>query len=168
MPLLLIRLEDHLSKLLLALIVVLVFAAGVARTLGMPLVWSVDLAQLMFIWLCFLGANRALRLKAHIGVDFFVRKVPFGQRRIVEIALGLMVLGFLAVLAWTGVKLTVLNWERVFGDSGLSYAWVTAAVPVGAGLLAVTLVAHLARAVRDRSLVFAADPDLDRSSTQLG
>lgn len=168
MPLLLITLEDYLSKLLLALIVVLVFVAGIARTLGEPLVWSVDMAQLMFVWLCFLGANRALRLKAHIGVDFFVRKIPHRSRRVVEITLGLVVLAFLAVLAWTGAKLTLLNWERVFGDSGLSYAWVTAAVPIGAGLLAVTLVAHLARAVRDRSLVFAADPDLDRSASQLG
>lgn len=168
MAAILIRLEDALSKALLAAITLLVFAAGVSRTFGAPLIWSVDLAQLLFIWLCFLGANRALRIKAHIGVDFFVRKLPARARWAVELVLGLAALGFLAVLAWTGFQLTMLNLERVFGDSGLSYAWVTAAVPIGALLLAITLGVHLVRAVTGGGLVFAADRDLDRSTSQLG
>lgn len=77
---LLIRLEDIASKTLLAAIVMLVFLAAVGRSLGYPLIWSVDMAQLLFIWLCFLGANRAMRAKAHVGVDLFVRKLPHASR----------------------------------------------------------------------------------------
>ncbi len=51
----LISLEFLLAKLLLACIVLLVFAAAVVRSVGHPLIWSVDVAQLMFIWLCFLA-----------------------------------------------------------------------------------------------------------------
>ncbi|HUN11285.1 MAG TPA: TRAP transporter small permease [Rhabdaerophilum sp.] len=165
-----IRIEDAVSKLLLAIITLLVFVAAMARTLGDPMIWSVDLAQLLFVWLCFLGANRAMRIKAHIGVDFFVRKLPLTPRWLLEIVLGLLTLGFLMTLAYTGYKLTLLNWQRVYGDSGISYAWVTGAVPVGCALLSVTVLINLVRAIRDRKLVFYADKasEVDRSETQLG
>lgn len=170
MPELYIRIEDAASKLLLAIITLLVFVAAIARTLGDPMIWSVDVAQLLFIWLCFLGANRAMRIKTHIGVDFFVRKLPMTPRWILEVALGALTLGFLLTLAVTGYQLTLLNWQRVYGDSGISYAWVTGAVPVGCALLSVSVLINLVRAIRDRKLVFYADKtsEIDRSETQLG
>jgi TRAP-type C4-dicarboxylate transport system permease small subunit len=161
------RIEDVLARTLLAAIVVLVFAAALARSFGHPLIWSVDLAQLLFIWLCFLGANRAMRIKAHIGVDYFVRKAPFAARRWIEFGLGLLALAFLIALAVAGYRLTLLNWQRVYGDSGISYAWVTGAVPVGCLLLGVTLAVNLAAALRHGGLVFY-NADLDRSQSQLG
>ncbi|WP_333822334.1 TRAP transporter small permease [Pinisolibacter sp.] len=162
------RLELFAAKALLAAIVVLVFAAAVGRTFGYPLVWSVDVAQLLFIWVCFLGANRALRLKTHIGVDFFVRNLPRAARHRVELVLAIVVLAFLGALAVSGYKLTMMNWQRVYGDSGISYAWVTVAVPVGAAMLAITLVGHVVGALRSGGLVFYADRTVDRSQSQLG
>lgn len=162
------RLELFAAKALLAAIVVLVFAAAVGRSFGYPLVWSVDVAQLLFIWVCFLGANRALRLKTHIGVDLFVRALPRSLRHWIELALAVLTLAFLITLAVSGYKLTVLNWQRVYGDSGISYAWVTAAVPIGAAMLAITLVGHIVGSLRTQSLVFYADRSIDRSESQLG
>lgn len=164
----LIRLEFALAKILLAAIVLLVFGAAVGRSLGYPLIWSVDMAQLMFVWLCFLGANRAMRLKVHIGVDFFVRRLPRAPRWYIEIALGLITLAFLATLAISGYRLMMLNWQRVYGDSGIPYAWVTAAVPVGALILGLSVAVNLIDAIRRRKLVFYAERELDRSETQLG
>ena len=46
---------------LLAGITGLVFVAAIMRFFGHPLTWSVDMAQLLFIWLCMLGATRAMR-----------------------------------------------------------------------------------------------------------
>ena len=164
----LISAEFLVAKVLLAAIVVLVFLAALGRSFGYPLIWSIDVAQLLFIWVCFLGANRAMRLKAHIGVDLFVRKLPRTPRWLIEIGLALLALAFLGALAVSGYRLTLLNWQRVYGDSGISYAWVTAAVPVGAALLALTITINLIHALRTRSLVFYADRGLDRSDSQLG
>jgi TRAP-type C4-dicarboxylate transport system permease small subunit len=165
-----VRAEDALSKFLLAAITLLVFFAAIMRTIGSPMIWSVDVAQLLFVWLCFLGANRAMRVKAHIGVDFFVRKMPHGQRWVLELALGLLTLVFLITLAIAGYRLTILNSQRIFGDSGISYAWVTSAVPVGCMLMTVTVLINLTKAIRDRKLVFYAEKsaEIDRSETQLG
>jgi TRAP-type transport system small permease protein len=162
------RIEDAVTKLLLCGIVVLVFLAAIARSIGDPMIWSVDLAQLLFLWLSVLGANRAMRLKAHIGVDLFMRKVPRTPRWLIEIGLGLVTLAFLAVLAVTGSELTLMNWQRIYGDSGISYAWVTAAVPVGAVLIGLTVLQNLIGAFRSGALVFYADRAVDRSDSQLG
>ncbi|MEF2070857.1 TRAP transporter small permease [Consotaella aegiceratis] len=150
-------LEGLLGKLLLAAIVVLVFVAAVARTLDHPLIWSVDLAQALFVWLCFLGATRALGRRAHIGVDYFVQRLPLGYRRVLDFVLAAVAVVFLATMAWFGLQLTLLNWERVYGDSGISYAWVTIAVPIGCALLALILLGQMVIAVRDRKLIFARD-----------
>ena len=40
-----------------------------------------------------------------------------------------------------GYQLTLLNRERLFGDSGLSYAYVTMAVPAGCLFLSLAIIA---------------------------
>jgi TRAP-type C4-dicarboxylate transport system permease small subunit len=145
----LVRAEAVFGMLLLAVIVVLVFAAGILRWFGYPLVWSVDLAQMLFLWVSFVGANQALRKRTHIGVDLLVRLSPARFRRLIEVALALVTLGFLLTMVVMGYRLTMLNLERVYGDSGISYAFVTGAVPVGCLLLAITLSGHLLALIRD-------------------
>ncbi len=158
---LLVRAEAAFGKLLLVIIVILVFAAGILRWFDHPLIWSVDLAQLLFLWVSFIGANQALRNRAHIGMDLLVRPLPLQLRRIVEIALALVTLAFLLIMVVMGYRLTALNLQRIYGDSGISYAYVTGAVPVGCLLLAITLCGHLVRLFRywrtEKRLVFA-DP----------
>ncbi|MGQ9368530.1 TRAP transporter small permease [Azospirillum sp. ST 5-10] len=137
------KVEAAVAMLLLAVIVVLVFAAGLMRWFGHPLVWSVDLAQLLFVWVAFLGADMALRKRAHIGIDYVVKRLPVRVRAILELVLGAVVLGFLLSMTVLGYRLTMLNLERQFGDSGISYAFVTSAVPIGCLLLAFTLLSQI-------------------------
>ena len=165
------QIELAVGTALLAVIVVLVFSAAIMRFFGTPLIWSVDVAQLLFIWLCFLGATKAMREKAHIGIDLLVRRLGHRRRLMVEIAVTAVVLVFLALLAVEGTKLTLMNRQRLFGDSGLSYAFVTAAVPVGSLMLAVALLYNLAGAWRRRrdghSLVYSRSDPHDPVTTEL-
>lgn len=144
------QIELAICVILLAVITGLVFVASVMRFFGYPLVWSVDLAQLLFIWVCFLGADKAMRDKTHLGMEVPVKYLPHKYHLWVELACSVIVLAFLAALAFKGYELTLLNIERTFGDSTLSYGWVTAAVPVGCALLAASLVNNMVNAFRRR------------------
>ncbi len=162
-----VRAEAAFGKLLLVIIVLLVFAAGVLRWFDHPLIWSVDLAQLLFLWIAFIGANQALRKRVHIGVDLLVRPLPPRIRRPIEIALALITLAFLLVMAVVGYRLTMLNMQRIYGDSGIPYAFVTGAVPVGCLLLAATLIGHLVGLVRGwRSGSYLVFADQNRGETE--
>ena len=170
MPGFLGKIEFFVGAVLLAVITFLVFIAAVMRFFGHPLIWSVDLAQLLFIWLCFVGATRAMRERVHLGVDFLVRLFPFAARRLIETALSFLFIAFLLVLAYEGYKLTMLNWQRVFGDSGLSYAWVTISVPAGSILLTISILSNTVLSWRSdegtKRLVFTRSKSTDELANQ--
>lgn len=136
---------------LLATITGLVFVAAVMRFFGQPLTWSVDLAQLLFVWLCMLGATRAMRQKSHLGMEILASRLGYSRQFWLEMAMSVVVLAFLAALVVEGMQLTLLNRERTFGDSTLSYAWVTAAVPVGCALLGIALIYNMVCAYHRRA-----------------
>jgi TRAP-type C4-dicarboxylate transport system permease small subunit len=140
--------EVLLANVLLVIIVGLVFAAGILRWFGHPLVWSVDLAQLLFVWVSFLGADLALRKRAHIGIDYLVRRLPARAHVVLDIVLSLVAMAFLLAMVGLGYQLTMLNLERLYGDSGISYGFVTIAVPAGCLLLSSTLIQQVIRALR--------------------
>ena len=142
------QIELAICVALLAIITGLVFVAAIMRFYGYPLVWSVDMAQLLFIWLCFLGASRAMREKSHLGMEVMVKYLGYRPQFWLEQVCSAIVLAFLGILVVEGVKLTLLNSERTFGDSTLSYAWVTAAVPVGCFILGASLVFNMVDAWR--------------------
>lgn len=162
--------EFALGGTLLVIITLLVFAAAVMRHFGHPLIWSVDLAMLLFIWLCFIGAFKAMRERGHLGVDFAVRLLPHQGRLWVETGVTAVALVFFALLAVEGTKLTLMNTARAFGDSGLSYAWVTIAVPVGCVLLSVAMIANAIEAWRSRAstrkLIYSRDADQSISGAE--
>ncbi len=135
---------------LLAGVTALVFIAAVMRFFGLPLIWSVDFAQLLFAWLCMLGANRAMREKSHLGMEVLAARFPYRLRLWVELACSALIIAFLAWIVVEGWQLTLLNRERTFGDSTISYAWVTASVPVGCALLGASLVGNMFDAWRRR------------------
>jgi len=144
------QLELAICFALLAGITGLVFTAAVLRFFGHPLIWSVDMAQLLFIWLCFFGSNKAMREKSHLGMEVLVTRLGYQRRFWLEVACTLVILAFLAILTVEGWNLTWLNRERTFGDSTLSYSWVTVAVPAGCVLLGITLVYNMILAFRGR------------------
>ncbi len=133
------KLERRLTALLLFFIVVLVFVAAVMRTFGYPVIWSVDFAQLLFAWLAVLGANQALKQGTHAKLDVLINKLNFANKLKLTLVLNLGCIISLLVSVVYGIELVGLNPKRTLGSTDLSYAWVTSALPVGAGLMALTL-----------------------------
>lgn len=138
------RAEETLGILLFAGVCLLVLLGAVTRTLGTPLIWAVDIAQMLFAWAAVLGADVALKRWQHIEIDILARVFPAAARRLLGLVWLVLIAGFLAALVWLGVELTLLNLERELGDTPLSYGFVTAAVPVGAALMLITILRRLA------------------------
>lgn len=142
--------EETLGVILFAGVCLLVLVGAVTRTIGSPLVWAVDIAQLLFAWAAVLGADVALKRWQHIEIDILVRAFPVALRRMLAIAWLVVIAVFLAALVWLGLDLTLLNLERELGDTPLSYGLVTGAVPAGAALMLVTVLTRLVRGLTGR------------------
>ena len=142
------RVEELISRALLALLVILVFVPAVTRTFNRPIIWSIEIAQLIFAWLAFLGANQAMRAGAHIGVDLLTRNLPPRIRQAVALFNLGLIAAFLAALLWYGVELTFVSVDRRFMTTNLSFAFATVAAPLGAALLLLTTVGRIAAVFR--------------------
>ena len=138
-----IRIEEGLAMAFFALTAALVFIGALMRTIGMPLIWAIDIAQASFAWACVLGADIALKRNAHIEIDVLVRLFSREARRILATLWLIVIAVSLAMLVYLGTSLTLLNLERPLGDVGISYGFVTSAIPVGALLMLSTVLRRL-------------------------
>jgi TRAP-type C4-dicarboxylate transport system permease small subunit len=142
------KIEIRMSEILLLFIVILVFTAALLRTFGFPLVWSVDLAQLLFVWICFIGADIAMQKDRHIGVDLLTNLMPAPVKKGVKMGGYVLAIGFLSLIAVFGTYLAVINTNRQFAGWEISYSWATASAPVGCLLMIRTLVKKIIRLLR--------------------
>jgi len=146
--------EEFLARAFLAGCAALVFVAAISRAFGAPILWAIDVAMLLFIWCSFFGADAALRKKQHIIIDIIVRMFPQKVQRALLLTHWMVMIVFLLTLVVLGTELTMLNVQRPMGDTEISYAYVTAAVPVGSFLMALTAMRQLVEFWRDPSLTF--------------
>ena len=122
---------------------IFVLVGAVTRTMGSPVIWAVDLAQLSFVWACMLGADLAMKKNAHIEIDIVVRYFSAAARRKIAIVWLFAIAAFLGMLIWYGTQLTLMNVERDLGDVGISYSWITSAIPAGCVLMLATTLRRL-------------------------
>ncbi len=143
--------EVKVCQFLLALIVSLVFFSALLRYIGYPINWTNALASGLFVWLIYIGADRALRKRRHIGMGFFIERLPDKPRFILSIVTDISILMFLIYVCYLGIKMTTANTGRVFEELFfLSYAVVIAAIPVGTFLMCFTLLYQIALKLKHR------------------
>jgi TRAP-type C4-dicarboxylate transport system permease small subunit len=118
-----------------------------------PSTWSEVTSRSLQIWMVYLGLVAAFRVGALISIDLLIERVRGAPRLVLLAAIAGLSLGVLGMMFWYGWDMAwrvrgqmLAGVSNPFSDSGISIAWVYAAVPVGAALSAVAV---LARAAED-------------------
>lgn len=148
-----IKLEHVITNALMIGVVIFVFLASVMRWMGSPIPWSVEFATLLFVWVIFLGANRAFRENRHIGVDFFVKRFPSGFRQLVEVIILALIFIFLMYMGWKGMELAFNNVNRKLGNLPMSYSFVTISVPVGCIVMGFTTISKMIGTIKSMLVI---------------
>jgi TRAP-type C4-dicarboxylate transport system permease small subunit len=138
------RLTMALACLALALAALAGLYQVIARfVLQEPSAWTEVLTRMMVVWSVFLGLGSALRGGALLSVDLTYRKLS-GTRALkpLQVAISMACLVFLGVAFWWGVQLVQrLRFQNLAGLE-ISISWAYLAVPVGALLGMVAVIAH--------------------------
>jgi TRAP-type C4-dicarboxylate transport system permease small subunit len=138
--------EVFISATCFTVSLVLIFSSAIARTLKHPINWSQDMSLFLFAWGVFLSADAAMRADKLINIDLLVGRFPQRIRKYIAIAIYALILGFLAILIYNGIKLSIFSRRRVFqGIPGFSYSWVILSIPAGALLQSTTVILKLRR-----------------------
>ncbi len=124
-----------------------------------PPTWTEEVARFLFAWQIFLAAGLAFGRGSHIVVDALFLLLPSGGRRLLAVATGIIVLGFLAVLVWLGISMVQLTSDTYSTAMHLNMGIVYASLPLGAAISAVYVVIHLIDVARGK-IVQRAEPSL--------
>jgi TRAP-type transport system small permease protein len=134
-----LRAEAILAGTFLVLMVLLIFAGGVARMMHHPINWTIDLATCFFAWAVFLCADIAWRNDALMSIDVLAERLPPPAQQALRQVNYAIISAFLLYAIYAGFWLSWVSRARSFqGIPGVSYSWVTMSLPVGAFLLLVT------------------------------
>lgn len=143
------RIEFACAALLLGAVVILVGIASVARAVGAPIIWSVEMAQLMFLWLCIIAADLAMQANRHFGMQVLLDNVPPGIRKATEIANILVLIALLAFLLYYAWGNMILMHPRLGGALQIRGSYFHASMVVGFTLLIRTLLVQLVERLRN-------------------
>jgi TRAP-type C4-dicarboxylate transport system permease small subunit len=131
-----------------------------------PSTWSEVAARSLSIWMVYLGLAAALRTGVLIAVETLLKAVRGRLAQAMTVAVGGVSLGVLLIMLWYGVDMVIRARFQMlagvvepFTGQGSSIAWVYAAVPTGAALSIVAVIAHTASQVALLSPSRASTPE---------
>lgn len=102
-----------------------------------PLVTSVEMARLGFVWSCFLGAALGVKRGSHIRFVFFLEKCGHVGSRALQLAVSLLCSAFFGLLVLKGVEMVQRVYDTYFPALGISQLWLYLPLPVSAGIMLV-------------------------------
>jgi TRAP-type C4-dicarboxylate transport system permease small subunit len=120
-----------------------------------PADWTEVLTRALLIWSVLLGLALAFRHGAMLGVDLLRNLLGRLQRRWLQLLNGLIALtctGFLGCLAWIGAQMTWRVRFQTVPSLDIPISWVYAAIPVGATLAAIAVLARYAEGTPEAEL----------------
>lgn len=147
---------EYVAALIVLAEIVVLFSGVVSRyVFHMPIVWSDELASMLFLWLSMLGAVVALRRGAHMRMTAIVSKLSPDRQVFVETLSVVASLAFLLLFLWPA-------WEYAQDEAfittpalEISKLWHAVAIPLGCALMIVTALLRLSLQGRARDVVIS-------------
>ena len=147
--------EVPATLILLAEIVVL-FAGIMARyVFQSPLVWTDELAGILFLWLAMLGSVLAFQKGEHMRMTAIVARMPPGPKAFLDAIAIVAPLAFLALCLPPAYAFASDESFVTTPVLEISNVWRAAAIPIGLALMALVAVLRLATEGRSRHVVGA-------------
>lgn len=142
------KLEGIIANILLISIFALVFLSAFTRTLGHPINWAQDAALVAFAWMTFLGSDLAIRNTRLIGIEVLTKHFPKIIQKYLDIIFKIIIIIFLIILIKYGYVMVITGIRRTITTLRISYAYVTASVPVGAFLMIISTAIRLIESIK--------------------
>lgn len=107
--------------------------------------WVEQVSLLLVAYITFLGAAIGVRDGSHLSIDFIREAMPPLPRKILGLINDLCLVSFGAIMAWQGVKLTMMNTQRAIPMIDMPEAWRFAPLAICGALMAVFSLVNLMR-----------------------
>lgn len=95
-----------------------------------PILGSVELSRLFFVWACFLGAAICYYRNAHVAITFFANYLSQRTSSFLNMLVYTLSLFFFVLVGIESVYLVMLLWETSLPITKISQSWLYVPVPV--------------------------------------
>jgi TRAP-type C4-dicarboxylate transport system permease small subunit len=112
----LVWLQEIVGTVLLAIFFVAIVMQIAARYLGVPLLWTEEVANYSFIWAVFMGASAMVYHRAHFNFTFFKDRFKGRSGAFYSALVSLVLLFFTIAMSWYGSNVASIFWN---------YNWIT-------------------------------------------
>lgn len=131
-------LDDNLERVFLMVIMILatlIVALQVVTRylLKVSLPWSEEIARYMFLWLTWVGASYATKMRRHVTIDIVVEALPKAGKKVCTVISTVVWIIFLCIMIYISVKLTasVASGNQHAVGSGIPMWIPYASIPTG-------------------------------------
>jgi len=128
----------------IATILIVFFEVLMRYVFRAPLITSVEIARLGFVWSCFLGAALGVKRASHIRFVFFLDRCGPRGGALLRLGVSLLCTTFFGFLVLKGVEMTQRVYETYFPALGYSQLWLYLPLPVSAAVMVIHGVAFVA------------------------
>ncbi|WGR75231.1 MULTISPECIES: TRAP transporter large permease subunit [unclassified Bradyrhizobium] len=140
---------------LLVLAEIAVLSAGIVGryVFRSPIVWSDELAGILFLWLAMLGSVIAFRRGEHMRMTAIVGVLSTEVRAFLDVVAAAASLAFLVLVVWPAYEFAADEAYVTTPALEIVNSWRAAALPIGIGLMLIAAVLRLIRIASLRSLL---------------
>ena len=126
------RLDDIIATIALAGIISFTSANVILRfVFNNPFAWAEEVSLGLHIWVVFIGISSTMKRDGHVGIDYFVEKLPELPKKIAVMIRRLVIYAVLLyVLIYLGIKYT-MQISTITPVLGISGKWIVVAIPIG-------------------------------------
>lgn len=142
---------DAAIVLIGATMIVLVFTNVVLRVFGLDFAWVTELAELLMVWVTFLGGAAAARRGAHMTITEFVDMLGGARRRLADAVINGVAAAVLLLLVYYGANLVRAGWGNELSVLQIPMSFQYLGMPVGCAAMLVFVVWDLVQIAQGRT-----------------
>ncbi|OOF81384.1 TRAP transporter large permease subunit [Rodentibacter caecimuris] len=130
------KLEEWIGGGLFLVIFCILIAQILSRQVfHSPLIWSEELAKLLFVYVGMLGISVAIRKQDHVYIDFLTNLMPAKVRKLSNTFVQLIIFACIFFFIHFGIRTFTNASFPIDALGGISEKWIFAALPVVAALM---------------------------------
>ena len=127
--------------LLVVMFIVIILGVVFRYILNSPLFWSEELARYVMFYMVLVGSSAGIREKRHPALSFVVDRLPANLRRGWDVVVDVLVAVVLVIVFQQGLLMAIEERIGMTAALRISFFWVYLALPIGAALMVLEIVA---------------------------
>lgn len=114
----------------IAFFIIVIIAVSSRYIIKAPILASIELSRLFFVWSCFLAAAITYRRKAHVAITFGFNKFPPKLQKAVQFLNYCIILIFSGIVLYYSILVNKLLWTSELPMLEISQSWFYVPVPL--------------------------------------